>query len=125
MKRFMLLVMALAVCAAGCSTVTYGRKFDTARVTEIKKGQTTKQELVAMLGQPTGTERDQSGTERLTYSYGELKSKADPRMFIPIVGLFFMGGSGEQEQTTLIATLKSNVVQDYSFSEGTAGTVLK
>ena len=41
----------LVVMLAGCA-ITYGREFDTTKVSQIVKGKTTKEEVRAMLGEP-------------------------------------------------------------------------
>lgn len=118
MKKHLACILAITIGAGGCASVTQGRKFDESRIPEISKGRTTKQAIISMLGDPQSKNIDTNGNERLTYFYSETKAKMDPRMFIPIVGLFFLRTKAEGQSRTLLVTLKNSVVSDYSYNEG-------
>ena len=46
-----LTIISIGLIVAGCA-ITYGREFDTTKVSQIVKGKTTKEEVRAMLGEP-------------------------------------------------------------------------
>lgn len=121
MKKTCAVLLSVGIGAsslAGCFSSQHGRRIDTARVSEIRKGQTTRQEIIRMFGAPQTTQRDASGAEALIYGYSSMKGKSSPLVFIPIIGLFFLTkGSGEVRATSLIVKIKDNVVQDYTISE--------
>lgn len=122
-KSLTALFLVGTVALSGCSTFSQGRKFDEKQVSEIQKGKSTRSEVVAMFGEPASKSHDQNGDEKLTYFYSETKSKVDPRIFIPIVGLFFMNAKAESQSRTLLVMLKENVVTNYTYDEsGSLGT---
>lgn len=108
MKRFFAVLFCAGVLASGlvaCSS-TMGRKFDTAHVSDIRKGVTTKQEVIRLFGSPTSTQRIADGRELLTYYY--LKGK--------VKGIFSY--KTESESQTLQVTIRDGIVSDFSYAEG-------
>lgn len=96
----------------GCA-VQQGTKVDSNSISFIKKGQTTKADLIGKLGQPTTTTLDGAGKETLVWEY--YKHTTDAKAFIPVAGLFL--GSTEMEGSTFSVFLdKSSRVADYQIS---------
>src|SRR3972149_2120704 len=67
MRRRALILGMAGLPAAGCA-ITYGREFDTTKVSQIQKGKTTKDEVRAMLGEPASTSVT-ADFEQWTYAY--------------------------------------------------------
>jgi hypothetical protein len=123
MKKYLAGVLVAILGASGCATTTRataGRMFDDARISEIKKGRTTKQEVLAMFGEPHSKKLDTEGTEQITYFHSESKDTYDPRMFIPFIGFFFLNSKTDSRSKTLDVVLKSGVVSDFSYDESGA-----
>jgi len=57
------------------------------------------------------------GVERLGYSYTKVASKSNPLSFIPIIGMFFEGHSGNDSSQSLNFAIQNGVVVDYNYSE--------
>ncbi|AIR71482.1 hypothetical protein [Dickeya fangzhongdai] len=51
----------------GC--VSLGNNFDEARLVHVSKGQTTKQDVIALFGDPSTTSIDSDGNQILIWSY--------------------------------------------------------
>jgi outer membrane protein assembly factor BamE (lipoprotein component of BamABCDE complex) len=118
----LMLVMSLL---GGCATVESGKSFDETRMSEIRKGKTTKQDIIAMFGSPGGTSTDDQGHDILTYQHSTTKGSMSPMAFVPLIGLFFMNTKEESETRTLTVTLKNDVVEKYNFSTNAGGSSLK
>lgn len=120
MKRKLLLVgyfVAAVGCVAtlsGCA-VEQGRRVESADVSFIQKGKTTKTELLEKLGPPTETAVDSSGKESLTWEY--FKSTTDGKSFIPFAGFFVGSQSFDSATFTAFLDAKNRVV-DYKLSSG-------
>lgn len=103
----------LAVCLAGCFST--GRKIDQAAVDTIKKGETTRAQVINMLGSPDLITRTGSGDTVFIYNY--LRSTAKPATFIPYIGPF-VGGANIQQQMTTVHFGPDGVVKDFSSTQG-------
>lgn len=111
MKKYIAL-LCITMALAGCA-VQQGTKVESADISFIKKGQTTKTEVVQKLGQPTSVLRDSAGKETLVWDF--YKHTTDAKSFIPIAGLFV--GSTKMEGSTFTVFLnKENLVTDYQIS---------
>ena len=64
---FMLLLIGLAL--TGCATEQIGKDFDETKLSSFKPHQTTLDEVVATLGQPTERETESDGSVRLHYEW--------------------------------------------------------
>ena len=64
-----LLLLLLAGIMLGCTT-TAGMKFDTTAVDHIQVGQTTKADVITMLGLPWESQKISNGSEVFDYQYG-------------------------------------------------------
>ncbi|OZI64598.1 outer membrane protein assembly factor BamE domain-containing protein [Bordetella genomosp. 4] len=94
--RFWASVCAL-VLIAGC--VSTGVQVKDEQLSSFVPGQTTRQEVIAALGQPTTQMRNADGTSMLIYTHVEAQARA--ASFIPIVGAFVGGADSRSNQVTL------------------------
>lgn len=85
MKKW--LVAAMCVALVGCAST--GVKVRPEQMATLKKGETTREQVVATFGQPTSIVTHSDGKAILVYSHADAKFKAST--FIPIVGLFAGG----------------------------------
>jgi hypothetical protein len=76
LKNFLLIILA-GMFLASCNTpgskydTTAGRKYDTTAADRIVVGQTTDQEVLAMLGGPLSERKLSNGIKIYNYTYGE------------------------------------------------------
>lgn len=110
--KLFILVFASAI-AAGCAS-TYGNKINTTDVTFIRKGETTKNELIKRLNEPSDQMRDANGNETLIWSY--TKTTTDGVGMVPVAGLFF-GKQDVESQSLIVSLTKSGVVKDYTLGD--------
>jgi outer membrane protein assembly factor BamE (lipoprotein component of BamABCDE complex) len=99
--------------AAGCMSV--GRKLDQSKLEQIKKGETTRQEVVALIGSPDQVLTDASGKTIFTYTF--VRSKVKGETYIPIYGSF-AGGANVQTQMYQVTFGPDGKVVDYISSYG-------
>ncbi|MEP3422879.1 MAG: hypothetical protein ABJN35_14155 [Erythrobacter sp.] len=103
-------VGAIALSLAGCAS-TAGQNFDTARVSEMRIGQTTPQQTIAALGEPYSRNIAIDGSEQWMYFLAKGKSRITAKHFIPFVGPFMSGASeAELEQKTLNLSFANGVL---------------
>jgi outer membrane protein assembly factor BamE (lipoprotein component of BamABCDE complex) len=107
------LVVVVALSLIGCATV--GRKLDQSSVEKIKKGETTREEVLRLIGSPDQMTRDGNGNITMTYMY--VRATAKPETFIPIIGAF-AGGANVQNQMVMVVTGPDGVVKDIVSSYG-------
>jgi len=105
----MALVMALAV---GC--MSSGQKLEEDKVSQIKKGVTTRAEVEALLGQPSHVTIVGNGKRIMFYQYYEMKAKGTS--FIPYAGAF-VGGTNNRQQMLQIMLDEHNIVEDLEFGD--------
>lgn len=123
MRVHRMFAAAAALAIAGCGhTVEYGSQFDASQVSKIQKGKTTKQEVVGMFGAARTTTMDSQGFELWQYHYTKAVGKAKAATFIPIVGLFAGGATGQSTHQSLSVKFKGDVVQDHSYSQTASET---
>ena len=80
-KLFMVLMLLLSGCA------TSGQPFDMSLTDRIKIGQTTQEEVIALLGQPISTSKTSDGRTFLSYSYSQAAwGSADVQIFSVVIG---------------------------------------
>jgi outer membrane protein assembly factor BamE (lipoprotein component of BamABCDE complex) len=108
-----IIVTAFAACGSAGTQVTR------AKAATIVKGKTTRDEVVATLGEPNSLTRDSNGRETLHYAYA--RSTVKPATFIPIVGAF-AGGVNTQTSAFDVKLNPSGVVEEYLETQGTMGT---
>ena len=96
-KKFLAL---LCLCACGCMSI--GHPIDSAKLTQIKRGKTTRAEVLALLGKPDSMHRMESEFFQLeTWTYSFIHGSVKPETFVPIVGAF-AGGARWQTRTVSI-----------------------
>lgn len=97
------------------SCATVGRKIDQSAVDRIKKGETTKEQVVASLGSPDRV--TVLGNGDTIFSYGYARATAKPATFIPIVGAF-AGGADVQHQNCTVTFGPDNLVKNFTSIQG-------
>jgi len=83
-------VLIIAVLA-GCASS--GTKVNDSALTQFQKGVTTEPDVVKALGAPQMTTTQNDGTHSIAYVYTH--SQAKGKSFIPVVGLFAGGATGQ------------------------------
>lgn len=109
-------VLPLITCAAllcGCASV--GNNFDSRKITEIKKGETTEAELSKMFGVPAQRGVNSESGTTLTWLYTEARVKGET--FIPFAGAF-VGGSAMKTKTLVVQLDQQGKVASYNYSGG-------
>lgn len=109
------LFLALAVAMAGCiacdSEVSYGDKGPAVgkrTLRQVKPGQTTKQWVLATLGEPTGWDTTPDGEEILRYEYVK-RTKSEFAMVPPPLAF-----ENEKEQhTRVVFEIRDGIVTHY------------
>lgn len=102
MKTILCLLAAALLC--GCVSAHIGNNFDTRRIEEIKKGETTEPQLVAMFGQPNLRTTDSATGNSLAWSYSE--------------GQAGLGGATSSNKTLTVWLDQSGTVTNYNYSTG-------
>lgn len=101
------------ILVTGCASV--GRKLDESKIDQIKKGKTTRQEVLALVGSPDQMTHNGSGETTFTYLYA--RATATPATYIPIVGAF-AGGANVQHQMLMVTFGSDGFVKDFISSYG-------
>ena len=105
---FILLILSLVGCA------TTGVKVNKDNLSKIKEGETTKEQVIQLLGNPNMVNLTSDGKTILMYHFFEYKTKA--RSFVPVVGL--LAGGGDMNQEILQVLLDENdVVEKYIYND--------
>jgi len=94
MKRTLVLI---ALALAGCASS--GTQVQDSALTKFEKGVTTEADVVKALGPPQMTTTQSDGTRSIAYLYTQAQAKG--ATFIPIVGLFAGGATGQMNTVTL------------------------
>ncbi len=115
MKSIVIAVAALALSACASS----GVRVTNDQLSQFKEGQTTKQEVLAALGQPTMTMRNADGTTMIMYTYAEARTRGST--FIPIVGAF-AGGVDTRSNNVMLTFDRQGILQNTSSSSSEYGT---
>src|SRR5690554_6309650 len=103
--------IAAALILAGCASS--GVRVTDDQMSQFKEGQTTKQDVIAALGQPTTTMRNSDGTTMVMYTYSEARTRGST--FIPIVGAF-AGGVDTRSSNVVLTFDQRGVLQSTSSS---------
>ncbi len=115
MKKLSAVLVALLLSACASS----GVRVTDDQMSQFKEGQTTKQEVIAALGQPTTTMRNSDGTTMVMYTYSEARTRGST--FIPIVGAF-AGGVDTRSSNVVLTFDQRGVLQSTSSSSSQYGT---
>jgi len=123
-SAFLTAVLFTTGCVAP-TTATSGNKLDGTRVAQIKKGVTTRSEVIALLGQPENVTMMGEGRRMMLYLYSEMamshnasNAAGNPFSFIAPKA---DQRSGRTQMLQVILN-KSDVVEDYEFSDQTTNT---
>lgn len=107
------------VLIAGCVTVGNRKIENPGKVAaQIKPGATTKNEVRAIVGEPSKTEFADTGDE--TWEYVLVKSQVRAASFIPIVGLF-AGGADMQNYSLTVRFRPDGVVKNVGYGQTNGG----
>ena len=107
---FLVLVLAgLAGCSTG-TTKTTGRDFDTAKIQDLKKGVTTSNELVRLLGQPLSKTVEAPDVALWEYLWKKTTTQAATSS-----GEGVIDTAGDQN--TLVVLIKNGVVVNYTYKD--------
>lgn len=116
----LILLSAVVAWFSSCASTSGGTQISSDKVSQIKKGVTTRAEVEGLLGPPAHVGLMSDGRRMMTYSFYETSAHATGATYIPIVGAFAGGAKGQQRvQTLQIILTKEGVVQDYEFSDNT------
>lgn len=88
-KNCLTVSILIFVVALVCGCASVGNNFDSRKVSEIKKGETTERDLVKMFGPPSNRIIDSDRGLSLRWIYTEVTTKGTT--FIPVVGAFAGG----------------------------------
>jgi len=91
---------ALVGLFSACATSGNPAVLDQTIVSQIKLGQSTKDDVRRLLGEPTHTSLTQiANHQNEVWAYGFARHETNPLIYVPVVGLFVMafGGWGEHE----------------------------
>ena len=108
-KVYLILICSLLF---GCATV--GTKIDQVKLSQIKEGITTKQEVISLLGKPYMVTMMSDGKTMLMYQYVKASNRA--ANFIPGVGLL-AGGMDMNQQMVQVLIDKNDKVEKYIFND--------
>jgi outer membrane protein assembly factor BamE (lipoprotein component of BamABCDE complex) len=106
-------ILLIAACAM-TSTQTFGVDFDKTKAASIVKGQTTKQDIVQLLGQPFDKELDVSGLEKWVYLHRVTTITSKPPIFGPQAG-----EEGTVKESKLEIVFEQDTVKNFVTSEST------
>jgi len=118
MPRPSLLAVALiSAVLAGCAAS--GAKVSEQQLAQLKVGETTWGDMVAVLGQPTSSSFTSQGTRMAMYSYAQVSTR--PETFIPFVGAF-VGGADVKSNGVALMFGKDGKLASYSGHSSALGT---
>jgi hypothetical protein len=109
------LLAALSLMVIGCAS--NGPKIDAARLSEIRKGETTVADVVSRFGRPSILSKNMSGTQTAVYMYAE--GRSDATAFVSLVGA--LSGSANANVDSVIFHFDVNgVLSDYKITQADA-----
>jgi outer membrane protein assembly factor BamE (lipoprotein component of BamABCDE complex) len=117
------LCMGLAFFVGGCASSSLGNQNLTQdKVNQIKKGATTKDEIISLLGQPDQVSLMGDGRRMMLYSGAQTNVNGTSTVLIgsvPLVGAFAPRQTTEttHRQTLEVILDSSDIVQDYQYSQ--------
>ena len=113
-SRVLLIALLLvATSLSGCATGGYsiGRDFNSAAVSQIVKGKTTKDDVVRMFGEPFSKQVASENEEKWMYVYDAGVVKAQSYVFTTVAQV-----TGQKK--TLDILLRNGIVINYTYLEG-------
>ena len=102
-------VLCAMLLTAACATA--GVKVDQSRLTQFKVGETTYEQVIATLGQPTADTHTSDGQHIIQYTYAQVQAR--PESFIPVIGLF-VAGNDIKATTVSVAFDNHDILKSYS-----------
>jgi len=115
--KTILISAALAISLTAC--VSSGVRVTGEQTATLKRGETTRTEVLAAFGKPTTQVRRADGSTMLMYMYTEAASR--PESFIPIAGAFLGGMDMRSNHVTLVFD-PNDTLTDYTSAETETGT---
>lgn len=114
MKTLSALVAALLI--AGC--VSTGREVSQDQLADFKRGETTIDQVIAKLGQPTNSNLSMGGARSISYVFTH--AQARPASFIPFIGPL-VGGSDARSTAVTFFFDEGGRLTDYRSSNSQYG----
>lgn len=111
MKRYLLLAFILSILH-GCASS--GNRIPVEKIGMIKEGQTTKTQVIELLGGPTSATITSDGKEILMYY--AIKVSSSPQNFIPFVGLIQTRMDTDTQITNILLS-KDGIVEKVTSTE--------
>jgi outer membrane protein assembly factor BamE (lipoprotein component of BamABCDE complex) len=111
------LMIACLAASSGCMNTSSGTPIDTATVSKIEKGKTTRAQVEAMLGKPDMTMMLGDGRRLMSYAYTSTKIGVNPAT--AMLGPLASGSGSTRSQTLQIFLSKDGVVEDYELNDNT------
>jgi hypothetical protein len=111
--------LILCVFVTGCSST--GVEVKPEQTADFRPGVTTRQDVLARLGPPTGQSTNSDGTTVLVYSFAA--SKVRPSTFIPFVGAF-VGGADTRASSVAFSFDPNGKLVRSSSSSSAIGSAL-
>lgn len=115
MNKNIIVVGIFSLFLSGCATS--GTKIDQDKLTQIKKGVTTEQEVIAILGNPHTKTLSSDGKIIMFYQYVKVKNRASN--FIPVVNIMTGGLDMQQQMLTVLVGVDGKVEQ-YTLNDSTS-----
>ena len=116
MNRLSILLTSLVLTA--CATSGNPAVVDPAIVSQIKIGQSTKEDIRRLFGEPTHTSVTQVLNQQTeVWAYGYAKQDTNPLIYVPVIGLLVLaaGGWGEHESGSVAVSFdKEGIVRSMS-----------
>lgn len=114
-----LLLVIVSSLLIGC--VSVGRKLDPTKVEQIKRGESTRADVLRLVGSPDQVTKMNDCT---TFYYQHIRSTAKASSFIPVVGAF-AGGANVENQFLMVTFGPDdkvvNVMSTYGATESGTG----
>ena len=107
---FRVLALAALVGCSTSSTKTTGHDFDASRIHDIKKGVTTSDELVHLLGQPLSKSVESANVAVWEYSWKKTTSRATTSSGDAVI-------ITDGDQKTLAVLIRNGVVVNYTYKD--------
>ena len=118
--------LSLLVGTTSCISQNFesGTPLSAEKISQIKKGVTTRAEVEALFGPPAYISMMPDGKRSLSYNYTSSKTDAHATAatYIPLVGPFVAGGKAQSQTRVQMLQVLLNadgIVEDYQFSDNT------
>ena len=107
---FLVLVLAALAGCGTSTTKTTGHDFDTSKIHDIKKGVTTSNELVRLLGQPLSKSVESANGAVWEYSWKKTTTDTTTSSGDAVI-------TTDSDQKTLAVLIKNGVVVNYTYKD--------